>query len=46
MSSLRASNPDLPVVATGLVNSLQQIEELVQYGVTSVATSNSSLWIL
>lgn len=46
MSSLRASHPDLPVVATGLVNSLQQIEELVQYGVTSVATSNSSLWIL
>ncbi|MDR3438268.1 glycerol-3-phosphate responsive antiterminator [Telmatospirillum sp.] len=44
--SLRASNPELPVVATGLVNSMRQIEELVQHGVTSVATSNSSLWIL
>ena len=44
--SFRAVKPELPVIATGLVNSLRQVEELVGHGITSVATSNSSLWIL
>jgi glycerol uptake operon antiterminator len=35
----------LPVIATGLVTSLRQVEELVGGGVSSVATSNSSLWV-
>ncbi|MGC9157710.1 MAG: glycerol-3-phosphate responsive antiterminator [Terracidiphilus sp.] len=46
MSSLRASSSSLPVTATGLVNNLHQVEELVRQGITSVATSSSSLWIL
>jgi glycerol uptake operon antiterminator len=44
--SFRAVKPELPVIATGLVNSLRQVEELVGHGITSVATSNSSLWII
>jgi glycerol uptake operon antiterminator len=46
VTSLHAAKPELPVIATGLVNSLRQVEELVAHGITSVATSNSSLWIL
>jgi glycerol uptake operon antiterminator len=46
MPSLKAAKPGLPVIATGLVNSLRQVEELVRHGIVSVATSNTSLWIL
>ncbi len=46
VAALRADRPELPVIATGLVNSLRQVEELVGRGITSVATSNASLWIL
>lgn len=46
MPSLKAAKPELPVVATGLVNSLRQVEELVRHGIVAVATSNTSLWIL
>jgi|GEM_PF-322636 glycerol uptake operon antiterminator len=46
MPPLRASTPDLPVIATGLVNSPRQVDEFVRHGITAVATSSTTLWIL
>jgi glycerol uptake operon antiterminator len=44
--TLRAAQPKLPVIATGLVTSMRQVEDLFQCGVSSVATSDLSLWVL
>lgn len=46
VSHLRAAQPQLPVIATGLVTSMRQVEDLFQCGVSSVATSDVSLWVL
>ncbi len=44
--AIHAALPHLPIIATGLVTSMRQVEELGRNGVSSVATSDSSLWIL
>ena len=43
---LRTARPKLPVIGCGLVRSLNQVDELVKQGITSVSVSDPSLWIL
>ncbi len=45
VAKLRASCPDLPVVAGGLVQTLRELEDLVQQGAAAVSVSESSLWV-
>jgi glycerol uptake operon antiterminator len=44
--ALHATLSPLPIIAPGLVTTMRQVEDLVQRGAASVATSDSSLWIL
>jgi glycerol uptake operon antiterminator len=46
VSALHAAQPTLPVIATGLVTSMRQVDDLIRCGVSSVATSDISLWVL
>ena len=46
LSALQSTQPELPVIATGLVTTMRQVEELTHFGVCSIATSDVSLWIL
>ncbi len=46
VTALHAAQPNLPVIATGLVTSMRQVDDLIRCGVSSVATSDTSLWVL
>jgi glycerol uptake operon antiterminator len=46
VATLRGAQPQLPVIATGLVTSMRQVDDLIRGGVSSVATSDVSLWVL
>lgn len=46
ISTLRAAQPQLPVIATGLVTNMRQVDDQIRCGVSSVATSDVSLWVL
>jgi glycerol uptake operon antiterminator len=37
--------PDLPVIAGGLVQTLREIEHLVNHGASAISVSESSLWV-
>lgn len=45
VTRLHHTYPDLPVIAGGLINTLRDIEELVQQGVHAVSASDCRLWI-
>jgi glycerol uptake operon antiterminator len=44
--TLRGAQPQVPIIATGLVTNMRQVDDLVRCGVSSVATSDRSLWVL
>ena len=46
VSALRAAQPQLPVIATGLVTNMRQVDDAIRVGVSSVATSDVALWVL
>ena len=46
VSRLHAAQPQLPIIATGLVTTMRQVDDLIHCGVSSAATSNESLWVL
>lgn len=46
VSTLHAAQPSLPVIATGLVTHMRQVDDLIRCGVSSVATSDTALWVL
>lgn len=46
ISTLRAAQPQLPVIATGLVTNMRQVDDQLRCGVSSVASSDVSLWVL
>jgi glycerol uptake operon antiterminator len=45
VAKLAESYPSLPVIAGGLIQTLREIEELVQQGASAVSVSESSLWV-
>jgi len=46
VSTLQTAQPQLPVIATGLVTNMRQVDDSIRAGVSSVATSDVSLWVL
>jgi glycerol uptake operon antiterminator len=46
VSTIRTAQPQLPIIATGLVTTMRQVDDLIRCGVSSAATSNLSLWVL
>ncbi len=46
VTTLHTAQPQLPVIATGLVTTMRQVDDLIRCGVSSAATSNVSLWVL
>lgn len=46
VATLHTAQPQLPVIATGLVTTMRQVDDLIRCGVSSAATSNVSLWVL
>jgi glycerol uptake operon antiterminator len=46
VSTLRTAQPQLPIIATGLVTTMRQVDDLIRCGVSSAATSDVSLWVL
>ena len=46
VATLRKAQPQLPIIATGLITTMRQVDDLIRCGVSSAATSDVSLWVL
>jgi glycerol uptake operon antiterminator len=45
LARVRAISPDLPVVGGGLIETMKEVEELLDKGLSAVSTSNPQMWL-